>query len=146
MLGTHSTGESTMAIATKTIVMIVGGVVVVGGAFAAAPAIGTLIDQSAAPGSTIIGDPVEFAVNENGETYGSAVNDSVPDLILARAEGGKIGYVRVSELEFTRNLVRSDPDPNAVYNIDVYESDGETTIGTFRVRDDTPGPRDGFNN
>lgn len=135
-----------MAFAPKTIVMIVGGVLVVVGAFAAAPAIGALVDQSAAPATTIIGDPVEFEVNENGETYGSAVNDRVPDLILARAEGGKIGYVRVSELEFTRNLVRSDPDPNAVYQIEVYESDGVTTIGTFRVLDDTPGPRDGFNN
>ncbi len=134
-----------MAVAPKVIVMIVGGVLVVGGAFAAAPAIGALIDESATPAATIIGDPVEFAVNENGETYGSAIKDRVPNLILARAEGGKIGYVRVSELEFTRNLVRSDPDPNAVYQIDVYESDGETTIGTFRVLDDTPGPRDGLN-
>lgn len=134
-----------MAVAPKTIVMIVGGVIVVGGAFAAAPVIGDLVDQSAAPPTSIIGDPVEFAVNENGETYGSAINERVPDLILARAEGGKVGYLRVSELEFTRNLVRSDPDPNAVYNIEVYESDGVTTIGTFRVRDDTPAPRDGLN-
>lgn len=135
-----------MAVAPKTIAMIVGGVVLVGGAFAAAPVIGSLVDQSAAPAAAIAGDPVEFPVNANGETYGSAVNDRVPDLIVARAEGGKLGYIRVSELEFTRNLVRSDPDPNSVYNIDVYESDGETTLGTFRVRDDTPGPRDGFNN
>lgn len=135
-----------MAVAPKTIAMIVGGVVLVGGAFAAAPVIGSLVDQSAAPAAAIVGGPVEFPVNANGETYGSAVNDAVPDLIVARAEGGKLGYIRVSELEFTRNLVRSDPNPNSVYNIDVYESDGETTLGTFRVRDDTPGPRDGFNN
>ncbi|MCA1943627.1 MAG: hypothetical protein LDL15_08495 [Yonghaparkia sp.] len=135
-----------MAVAPKTVVMIVGGVLLVGGAFAAAPAIGALVDQSAAPGATVAGGPVEFPVNENGETYGSAINDRVPDLIVARAEGGKLGYVRVSELEFTRNLVRSDPDANAVYNIDVYESDGTTTIGTFRVRDDTPAPRDGLDN
>lgn len=135
-----------MAVAPRTIALIVGGVIVVGGAFAAAPLIGDLVDQSAAPPSTIVGDPVEFAVNENGETYGSAINDRVPDLILARAEGGKLGYVRVSELEFTRNLVRSDPDGDAVYTIEVYESDGVTTVGTFRVLDDTPAPRDGLNN
>jgi len=135
-----------MAIAPKTIAMIVGGILLVGGGFAVAPALGDAFTTAVAPSDEILGGPVEFDVNENGETYGSAINDQVPDLIVARAEGGKLGYIRVSELEFTRNLVRSDPDPNAVYQIDVYESDGETTIGTFRVLDDTPGPRDGFNN
>lgn len=135
-----------MAIAPKTIVMIAGGLLVVGGGFALAPTLGDMFTAAVAPSDEIYGDQVEFEVNANGETFGSAINDRVPDLIIARAEGGKLGYIRVSELEFTRNLVRSDPDPNAVYQIDVYESDGETTIGTFRVLDDTPGPRDGFNN
>lgn len=135
-----------MAIAPKTIAMIVGGVVLVGGGFAAAPALGDLFTQSVAPSTAIMGDPVEFEVNENGETYGSPINDRVPDLIVTRAEGGKIGYVRVSELEFARNLWRSTSDPNAVYDIPVYESDGTTEIGVFRVLEDTPGPRDGFNN
>ncbi|WP_439564045.1 hypothetical protein [Microcella sp.] len=135
-----------MAIAPKTIAMIVGGVVLVGGGFVAAPVLGDLFTQSVAPSTAIIGEPVEFAVNENGETYGSPINDRVPELIVTRAEGGKTGYVRVSELDLARNASRSNPDPNAVYNIDVYESDGTTTVGTFRVTDDTPGPRDGFNN
>ena len=135
-----------MAIAPKMIAMIVGGVVVVAGGFAAAPAIGDLFTQSVAPSTAIVGEPVEFPVNENGETYGSPINDRVPDLIVTRAEGGKTGYVRVSELDLARNSSRSNPDPNAVYNIDVYEADGVTTVGTFKVTDDTPGPRDGFNN
>ena len=54
--------------------------------------------------------------------------------------------MRVTELEHARNVRSSTADPNAVFDIDVYESDGETTIGIFRVLDDTPGPRDGFNN
>lgn len=135
-----------MAIAPKTIAMIVGGVVLVGGGFAAAPALGDLFTQSVAPSTAIVGDEIEFEVNANGETFGSPLNDRVPDLIVARAEGGKIGYIRVSELEFARNLWRSTSDPNAVYDIPVYESDGITEIGVFRVLKDTPGPRDGFNN
>lgn len=135
-----------MAIAPKTIAMIARAVVIVGGGFIAAPALGDLFTQSVAPSSAILGDPVEFAVNANGETYGSPINDRVPELILTRAEGGKTGYVRVSELDLARNSSRSNPDPNAVYTIDVYEANGTTTIGTFRVKDDTPGPRDGFNN
>ncbi len=137
-----------MGIAPKTMVIMsaAAGLVVVGGAFAAAPVLGNAFDSSVAPASQILGEPLEFAVNENGETYGSPVNDRVPDLILTRAEGGKIGYVRVSELEHARNLRSSTVDPNAVFDIDVYESDGETVVGIFRVLADTPGPRDGFNN
>ncbi|MBX9472560.1 hypothetical protein [Microcella sp.] len=135
-----------MAVSPKTIVLVVVGLVVVGGGFVAAPALGDAFTQSVAPPADILGDDVEFAVNANGETYGSPINDRVPDLILTRAEGGKIGYVRVSELEHARNVRSSTADPNAVFDIDVYESDGETTIGIFRVLDDTPGPRDGFNN
>ncbi len=134
-----------MAIAPKTIALAVGGLVVVGAGFAVAPILGDVFTQSVAPSSEILGGPVELAVNANGETYGSPINDQVPDLILTKAEGGKIGYVRVSELEFARNLRASNPDPNEVIDIDVYESDGVTVIGNFRVLVDTPGPRDGFN-
>lgn len=135
-----------MAIAPKTIILLVAGIVVVGGGFIAAPVLGSAFDQTVAPPTQVLGDDVEFSVNANGETYGSLLNDQVPDLILTRAEGGKVGYVRVTELEQARNVRRSTPDPNAVTTISVYESDGVTTIGVFRVLDDTPGPRDGFNN
>ncbi len=135
-----------MAVAPKTIAMLVGGVLVVGGGFVLAPTLGDMFTQSVAPTTGVMGDDVEFAVNESGETYGSPIDGRVPELIVARAEGGKTGYVRVSELDLARNANRSTVDPNAVFTIDVYESDGVTTIGIFRVTDDTPGPRDGFNN
>ncbi len=135
-----------MANPAKTILLVAAGLVVVVGAFVAAPLVGDAFTESVAPSSSILGEPVEFAVNDNGETYGSPVNDQVPNLILIRAEGGKIGYVRVSELDFARNLAKSNPNPNAVFTVDVYKSDGVTTVGIFRVRTDTPGPRDGFNN
>ena len=135
-----------MAISPKIVLLVVGGFVVVGGAFLVAPILGDAFTQSVEPSREILGEPIEFAVNANGETYGSPINDRVPDLILTRAEGGKIGYVRVSELDFARNVRSSTIDPNAVITIDVYESDGVTTIGIFRILVDPPGPRDGFNN
>jgi hypothetical protein len=134
-----------MAIAPKTIALIVGGLVVVGGGFALAPVLGDLFTQSVSPTSEILGEPVEFDTNANGETFGSPINDRVPDLILTSGDGGEIGYVRVSELDQARNLSRSESDPAAVFPIDVYESDGVTVVGTFTVDDETPGPRDGFN-
>lgn len=140
-----SRGGVAVAITPKTIVLVVAGIVVVGGSFVAAPLVGDAFTQSLAPSGQIMGDPVEFGVNASGETYGSPLNDRVPDLILTRAEGGKTGYVRVSELDLARNAKRSALDPNAVFDIPVYESDGMTQIGTFRVMDDTPSPRDGFN-
>ena len=135
-----------MATSAKTILLVAAGLLVVGGAFAAAPLVGDAFTESVAPSSSILGDAVEFEVNANGETFGSPINDRVPKLILTRAEGGKIGYVRVSELDLARNLAKSTPNPNAVFTVDVYQSDGVTVIGIFRVRPDTPGPRDGFNN
>ncbi len=135
-----------MALPAKTIALVVGGVVLVGGAFAAAPALGDLLAAPLAEDSAIIGDPVEYEVNAAGETYGSPVNGTVPDLIPARTDAGDIGYVRVSELDQQRNLAASSIDESKVFAVDVYESDGTTVIGTLTVTKDTPGPRDGLNN
>lgn len=135
-----------MAIAPKTIVLIVGGLVVVGGGFAVAPLLGDLFTQSVSPTSEILGAPVEYQVNDAGETYGSPVDGSVPDLITARSDDGIIGFVRVSELDQQRNLAKSTTNPDAVFAVDVYESDGVTVVGSLAVTKDTPGARDGFNN
>lgn len=141
-----SAGESNMGMSPKTIALVVVGVVVVGGVFAAAPMLGDAFTASVAPSSTILGDDVEFAVNDNGETYGSPINDSVPKLILALADGGETGYVRVSELDLARNSAKSTTNSDAVFSVDVYQSDGITVVGVLTVTADTPGPRDGFNN
>ena len=118
-----------MAIAPKTIVLIVGGLVVVGGGFALAPVLGDMFNQSMSPTSEILGAPVEYSVNEAGETFGSPVGGSVPDLIAARSDDGVIGYVRVSELDQQRNLAKSTTNPDAVFAVEVYESDGVTVVG-----------------
>jgi len=134
-----------MSIPPKTIALIVGGVVVVGGAFVAAPALGDLFSASFGGGAGIVGEVAEFSVNEAGETYGSPGGGSVPDLIPARADDGVIGYVRVSELDLERNLAKSTTNPDAVFAVDVFESDGTTVVGELTVTADTPGARDGLN-
>ena len=134
-----------MSIPPKTIALIVGGVVVVGGAFVAAPALGDLFSASFGGGAGIVGEVAEFSVNEAGETYGSPGGGSVPDLIPARADDGVIGYVRVSELDLERNLAKSTTNPDAVFAVDVFESDGTTVVGELTVTADTPGARHGLN-
>ena len=134
-----------MSIPPKTIALIVGGVVVVGGAFVAAPALGDLFSASFGGGAGIVGEVGAFSVNEAGETYGSPGGGSVPDLIPARADDGVIGYVRVSELDLERNLAKSTTNPDAVFAVDVFESDGTTVVGELTVTADTPGARDGLN-
>jgi hypothetical protein len=126
-----------MKFTPKAIALTAVGVLLVGGAAVAAPMLGDSFTASVAPRPAAAGGPIEFAVNANGETYGSPLNEQVPDLILTRAEGGKIGYVRVSELNHARNVRKSSTNPNKVFDIPVYESDGETKIGVFRVLDDT---------
>lgn len=136
-----------MATAPKTIVLLIAGVVVVGvGGFIAAPIVGDAFTASVAPPAEVVGEPIEFPVNDKGETYGSPVGDQVPDLIMARAEGGNLGYVRVSELEAARAARAESTNPNAVFDITVYRSDGETRAGVFRVLDDTGSPFDLIDN
>ena len=135
-----------MAVAPKAIVLAVAGVLVVGGAFVAAPFIGDAMSQPLAAEAGIIGGAVEFSVNASGETYGSPINDAVPQLIVTMADDGELGYVRVSELDRQRSAAKSTMNADAVFSVKVYETDGVSIIGTFTVTADTPNPRDGFNN
>lgn len=76
---------------------------------------------------------VEFPVNEYGLTYGSIGDVSLaschtdaeflsyyPDLIMALASNGAVGYVRSEEL---LDHTRGNASPP------VYEKDGQTVIG-----------------
>jgi hypothetical protein len=81
-------------------------------------------------------------VNARGETYGVAGDGSEPDLISAIATNGREGYVRRSELDAAAGANASTPaealawqDAHAgeTFHIPVYESDGETVIGSFQV-------------
>lgn len=95
------------------------------------------VDQEPAP---------TYARNANGDTYGSAKKARTPaeepDLIRAIATNGEVGYVYRDELmgdgpgtlEEVRERIASGhaSEPRV---IPVYESDGETRIGVFRMED-----------
>lgn len=82
-----------------------------------------------------------YPKNALGETYGSALdakeNEKEPDLIRAEAEDGTVGYVRKTELE---GPVPKTPEEALALQakatdryINVYESDGKTIVGKFKV-------------
>lgn len=88
-------------------------------------------------------DIPNYPVNEQGETYGHgpfpAGRDLGPDLIKAEGENGVIGYVKSSDLD----APVSSPEEALAYmksleNVDyisipLYETDGKTVIGEFRL-------------
>ncbi len=81
-----------------------------------------------------------YPVNESGETYGKPTDPlHPPDLLLAQGTDGTIGYVRSSELigedpatpeEAVKRQLTLNPDGRA---ISLYEDDGKTVIGEFKV-------------
>lgn len=83
-----------------------------------------------------------FKKNAKGETYGSGAYamspEEEPDLMSAVATNGKSGYIRTSELEAAAPPP-ANPEEAAKNegplrdSIPVYESDGTTIIGEFRI-------------
>jgi hypothetical protein len=88
--------------------------------------------------------PTEWAVNENGDTYGVENEQGAPDLMSVFATNGKVGYAYTEELneangssvEFTspaEALAWQDARRGKSFSVPVYESDGETVIGEFVI-------------
>lgn len=84
----------------------------------------------------------DWAVNENGETYGGIKNDgSQPDLQAVFATNGRMGYVYTTELDEaggSRNftspeeaLAWQESMKGKTATVPVYEFDGITVIGEF---------------
>lgn len=79
-----------------------------------------------------------YPVNENGYTYGANIYDTEPDLIAATSVEGVVGYVYSDDLEGEQpnnpeeavQYMKNQPDYRI---IPVYEKDGETIIGTFKI-------------
>lgn len=67
----------------------------------------------------------EWGVNENGQTYGVANHNGLPDLSPALATNGKVGYIVNRDLFSFRDGEEG--------TINVYEDDGITVIGQFFV-------------
>lgn len=92
---------------------------------------------------------VPYAVNENGQTYGSLGDGPEPDLIAVAGLGPDgeeiVGYVYAEELDAGHPEQFSSPEDalqwqaeyEAEYpdgrDVPVYESDGITQIATFRI-------------
>lgn len=113
--------------------------------------------QSFANSQNDLGDIVndenvyEIKENENGQTYGSELAateyDNGPDLISVEIENGKTGYVYRDEFYDNANqpnnpeeamaymeMVEKNVKEYGYYKlIPVYEEDGKTEIGSFKI-------------
>lgn len=119
---------------------------IAGVAGVAALAAGGLLLGTAVAASTTQNDTPTYAVNERGETFGSASgaasSASEPALIEAIATNGKVGYVKKSDLDDDPGLRVSSPEEALAYQerragasrtIPVYLEDGKTQIGEFII-------------
>lgn len=90
--------------------------------------------------------PTDWAVNENGDTYGATNAKGEPDLISVVTTDGKLGYVYADELNEASGRTAStgftspadarawqEAREGTVALIPVYESDGETVVGEFEA-------------
>lgn len=85
----------------------------------------------------------ELHTNDRGQTYGAEA--FLPDLVVVISDQGEVGYVYAKELdEIPGGNVNSpseaaeymkNRDKYLPYVIDVYDSDGETEIGTFTIQE-----------
>lgn len=76
----------------------------------------------------------EFAINENGQTYGSGWIAETPDLIKAIGVGGVSGYVYNADLLSLGDKSSPNDMPSAIPDfIPLYAEDGETVIGKFLI-------------
>ncbi|WP_127476945.1 hypothetical protein [Microbacterium sulfonylureivorans] len=91
-------------------------------------------------------DTTDWAVNKTGDSYGVINGDGQPDLIAVIATNGQQGYVYREDLadadgstaaeSFTspEDALRwQEENAGIIHMIPVYESDGTTRIGEFRV-------------
>lgn len=139
----------------KTIVLsaaalAAAGIVVVGLSNVASPS----APASAESTSTEVPSDSEgnsFPTNASGETYGSLLDatndDDAPDLILVELPDGSEGYVRADDFFEAENAEPASPEEaiaeqedaqretrsakSAPESLPVFESDGETRIGTW---------------
>ncbi len=90
--------------------------------------------------------PTEWAVNENGDTYGAVNDKGEPDLLAVIATNGKPGYAYAEELDEASGVTAAEKFTSTEdariwqesrygksFPVPVYESDGETVIGEFVI-------------
>lgn len=94
----------------------------------------------------VASDTTDWAVNDSGDNYGVINGEGAPDLIAVIATNGRQGYVRSKDLadadgstaaesfKSPQDAVRwQEENAGVIHLIPVYESDGTTQIGEFRV-------------
>ena len=143
---------------TRTLVVVPSVVIAlavgIAGGAAAVSAVPTLMAPDgvrAAEGVPSTPQPApEYNTNSSGETYGSALiaisPESEPDLILAVATNGTVGYLRKTELDIATGAVAAESfaSPGDALRwqntvgaqdrtLDVYAKDGITVVGRFVV-------------
>ena len=115
-------------------------------------AVGSGVEVSAGPGESwrltatfLNAEPVPLAVNDRGQTYGSAGAGAEPDLIAVVATNGRQGYVEADELADATGSGLNVTSPEEALRwqaeragkpvvVAVYLSDGVTRIGEFVVQ------------
>jgi hypothetical protein len=76
----------------------------------------------------------EWGMNASGQSYGTANQNGIPDLVAAQATNGRSGYVYAYQLyppapkTLKQALAENNSPPT---KMTVYESDGKTAIGEF---------------
>ncbi|MDK9711400.1 hypothetical protein [Acidaminobacter sp.] len=100
---------------------------------------------SASPNAQFKSPSRSIQINAAGETFGSSAYaeslEDEPDLVLAEGVGGMVGYVKSSDLnsgaaKSPEEAAKSTIDKNTRF-IPLYESDGKTVIGRFKIAPDT---------
>ena len=132
----------------RTSALLVAGVIVglvgTGGAAWALSNQTLFFTPSSTPGGqATLGAVPDWPVNERGETYGVQGNSATaPDLILVVATNGLEGYAYSAEMEAAEGTGFTSPEEALAWqeankgkhwDVPVYESDGVTEIGTFRI-------------
>lgn len=81
-----------------------------------------------------------YKINKNGETYGLGISaitlGKEPDLIAAYGIDGTLGYVRSADFELENPTTPEEAKTNQnnrTRYIPLYDKDGETTIGSFKI-------------
>jgi hypothetical protein len=82
--------------------------------------------------------PTDWETNAAGETYGVVKGQEEPDLIAVYATNGRLGYARADNLKAgpptaPADATHTQAERQASRTVPVYELDGRTVIGEFRI-------------
>lgn len=77
--------------------------------------------------------PTDWAVNDNGQTYGAANENGMPDLLAVEKDDGTSGYVYVQDLFGTDGQPSNTSRESRTITVSLYDSTGQTIIGDYTI-------------